>query len=264
MAVYYTSKQIHEVCRLLEEGNLNQTTISVMTGVGENTISRIINTDTFHKDIKGQYNIERRREYRPQLSRRKYSSETIHEVCRLLQDSDLSIREISEKTNVNISTIENIIYINSYFDISSQYNVKRPTTESIRSKKIPAICESLQDVNSTYREIARKHGVGGEFVRQVAKRMIYTELTDCYHFPEDDDVERKRNSKYLPLEKIHKAFEMLTDPSITYKEITKVTGVDPATLSGMVNGITHKDIGKKYNLSARRKYNKERGYGRRK
>ena len=105
----------HKICKMLEDGYRN-CDISIDCNVTEYNVSNIRNGNT-HYEISKQYKIARYR--RP----RKLDDDTIHAVCKMLQDGHTR-RETAKKFKISATTIQRIVYSETYADIRDGYNIK--------------------------------------------------------------------------------------------------------------------------------------------
>jgi len=115
----FTNAQIEEACSLLEQ-NLPFKTISERTGVSRGILHCILKGRAW-KSISKKYN----------LSNYAYGKpldyiDRIHDVCKLLEEGRLSIKEISKITGIKKDAIQCIRRGVRYVQISSQYNIKYP------------------------------------------------------------------------------------------------------------------------------------------
>ena len=110
---HYTNKQIHEVCELLELAELSAREIFLKTGVSVGTIT-LLSRDEIHKDITKFYDFEnylkkfgRRKRTKKGLvelpHRKTLSEETVHEICKMLEEDILTLPEIARRAGVSYS-----------------------------------------------------------------------------------------------------------------------------------------------------------------
>ena len=111
-----TNKQVKEVCKQLEENKLTVTDISLLTGVPVDTIYHIKKHDIW-TEISDKYDIDKY----TVISGRSNTQESIHEVCKMLQDK-VPPKIISEKTSISLPLIHNIHAKHRWRSISQYYN----------------------------------------------------------------------------------------------------------------------------------------------
>ena len=112
-----TNKQVKKVCEFLQENKKTIYEISVITGVPTDTIYHIKRHDIW-TEISDMYDIDNY----SVISGRSNTQESIHHVCKLLQDK-IPRKEISEITGVGISLIHNIGSKQRWTSISKYYNI---------------------------------------------------------------------------------------------------------------------------------------------
>lgn len=111
----YSNKQIEEVCRLLEENKKTMREISEITGVSYPRIQLIRYRPEARRSVKANFNIDNYNCFSF------HKDETIHEVCRLLQEGKLTMRQISEYTGVHYQSVKDIRSRRVWKRISKDY-----------------------------------------------------------------------------------------------------------------------------------------------
>lgn len=117
------------------------------------------------------------------------SDNQVHQICQLLQDTDLSSFEIFEKLNLtgfDNQTIKNIVTnINTgrtWGHISQYYNLKRKNAERLTKEEVIDICERLER-NQQMSDISRELGIKScAVVEDIKNRKNYTEYSKDYNF----------------------------------------------------------------------------------
>ena len=173
-----TNKQIHEVCEMLQEG-FNTKEIENKTRVRRQTILDILNDKSF-KNISINYKFTG--DNKMKGSGERYSKEQIHEVCKLLQDG-LPQEYIYKKTKVKLNVIRNIIYSNSYFEISGLYDISFRNTKSdvLHIDVIHRACSMIEKgvfVPIIVKEVGLKEGI----IRALLNKIIYRDISNQYDF----------------------------------------------------------------------------------
>lgn len=120
----YSDEKIHQVCKLLETNKFLNTEISNMTGVDVSIISKIKCKDCW-THISFQYNITSptKNATGENAAASKYTSNQIHNVCKMLQDPNNKMTFISKSTGVGYDMIYRIKMGKNWTEISSQYNI---------------------------------------------------------------------------------------------------------------------------------------------
>jgi|GEM_PF-670828 len=112
----YTEEQIRLVCEMLENTNSNPALISELTGVSSIIIYHIRKGETW-THISSEYNI-------PSINfRNEYSEDKIHNICKMLENPNVKIMEISEIMNVPKTLIYDINTKRSWKHISCLYSI---------------------------------------------------------------------------------------------------------------------------------------------
>ena len=137
------TENVIKVCELLELGQYSSTEISMMTGVGYETV-RNIRAGKAWKHISKNYKFKRAIESVPF----KIDDETFHKICKDIEDCELKNKEIGEKYGISPTYIPLIRNGNIRPEISSQYdfkkNMKKRMSKKDNDELIHMICASLQ------------------------------------------------------------------------------------------------------------------------
>lgn len=127
----------------------------------------------------------------------KMSEKEIHKICKLLEENKIKVKDIPKKIggNCTIKIVQNILYNNSWSQISSQYDLSKHTIEEnhgkskLTKKQVTKICKLLQDTNLNYKEIALK--VGGctiHDVNHIKNKFTWKSISDNYDFSHRDKI----------------------------------------------------------------------------
>lgn len=124
--VKYKEKQIRKVCKLLEENILTIKQISTETDVDIHTVYDISihNAWTIISDDYDIDNHSVKSDRRTNCPLRVYDINDIDNVCKLLEEGELTMKQISDKTGISTGLIQKIKYGVIYQDISEKYNFK--------------------------------------------------------------------------------------------------------------------------------------------
>lgn len=109
----YTDKQVHEICKLLEQGKGN-VEVSEITGINESVIINIKGGRQW-TDISSQYKIPDTKKYNT------YTEEIIRNVCKSLEEK-IKGAEIAKTYNVTESLVKDIKAHRSWKHVSKDYN----------------------------------------------------------------------------------------------------------------------------------------------
>ena len=129
----FTSDQIIEVCELLMK-NIAIPRISKETGVTRYEIYNILKKNVW-KDIISSYDFSEYN-YGKDINEEKEKKKKLHQVCKLLESNEYTMKEISELTGVSYHNVKNIFRGGRYKSISSQYDLtKFDKIKKYKSKK---------------------------------------------------------------------------------------------------------------------------------
>lgn len=95
----YTNDQIHSVCKYIEENELGPNEIHNLTGVSVSQIHDIKNNGSW-KNISSLYDFSK---YTPK--QRKYTDNQLQDMMNLLQNKNMSVKEISTITGIKEKSI---------------------------------------------------------------------------------------------------------------------------------------------------------------
>ena len=110
-----------------------------------------------------------------------YTNDMINDVCRLLEESNLTIKEISEKTNVGVDTIYGIRSKNIWNDISKNYKIHKDLIPPSVYKKeqIILVCELLEKGYSQT-DIQKKTGVKLTTISNIKNKKRWVSVSKKY------------------------------------------------------------------------------------
>lgn len=122
----YTEKQVHEVCKLLEQNKLLNTEIAKITGVDVYVISKIKCRNCW-MHISDQYKIPipEANKTGQDAPASKYTDEQIHQVCKMIAEGNISNVDIAKATGVGIDMVHRIKFGKNWNHIASQYGIKK-------------------------------------------------------------------------------------------------------------------------------------------
>lgn len=122
----------------------------------------------------------------------KYTESQIKQVCYLFEKNEFSMKQISEKTGVDIHTVFDIKNNNAWNSISKNYNFENYSVKSDRRTNCPLrkydielihkICKMLEDGDKTLKEISCECGVSDGLVQHIKYRSLYSDISKNYHF----------------------------------------------------------------------------------
>lgn len=111
-----TNKQVHEICKIMEDGHMTQREISNKYGVDESVIHEIRLGHNW-TNISNKYKIENCK-----LAVLTLSDDTITNICNDIMENKLSISDIASKNNVSYGSVLGILNKRSYLYITRNYD----------------------------------------------------------------------------------------------------------------------------------------------
>lgn len=155
----YSEDQIHKVCEMLEEIGHSATYISKITGVSTSIIADISSNRRW-VSISSQYDIPDNRIKRGETNHNnQFTENQIHQVCKLLQNPNTKIKNISKETGVSETTIHDISLGRSWKHISSGYKFpkkrspSRDTKPSLKTLKVIQLFRAGMDKEDIVKNI---------------------------------------------------------------------------------------------------------------
>lgn len=178
----------------------------------------------------------------------------VHNICKQLSSTDMSITEIAEWNGVSYNVVYNIYKGNSWTDISQHYNFSHNdicTTDILDNTTVKNICTDLQDTILSISEIAHKYNVEPKEVSSIYKHEIFDDISKEFDFSH-----RNRNSidsRYILNEdQVHEICKLLQNTDMNYNEIAEKFGVRHWVIKSIRCGEAWTDISKEYNFDHRR------------
>jgi DNA-binding CsgD family transcriptional regulator len=171
------------------------------------------------------------------------------EICELLQQGTLSMKEISIKVGVSNGTVTSIYHKKIYQHITKSYNFDKVKSSSNRHPKTPIdtvcrICEMLQEGKLTLKEIMLENKVSISVVKSIYSRSTYREVSAPYDFSNANVGERSKTSP----DTVRKICELLQEGNMSRKEIAMVTNTSPSIIDHIYARRTYKSISREYNF----------------
>ena len=121
----------------------------------------------------------------------KMKEKDIHKICKLLEANKTKCKDIPDivGNNCTLKIVQNILYNNTWKEISSQYDLSKHTIDQnhggskLTSEKVHEICKLLENTEKTYKEIAES--VGGcskHDVNHIKNGYVWTSISNNYDF----------------------------------------------------------------------------------
>lgn len=112
------------------------------------------------------------------------TNKKVHEICKLIENNELSQREIAKKFDVPEYLIHEIRLKHNWRDISKDYNFDQYSKGSIQlsSEKVREICKFISDGKYSLPEISKKCSVSYGSVLDIYHRRTFKGISYKYDF----------------------------------------------------------------------------------
>lgn len=119
-------KTVEKICSMLESNEYSSTDIAEILSIPLHMVINIKNRKCWI-EVSSKYNIDNHTKHRNPRKHVKKTSvkitvEQAIDICKLLQDTELKVKEISKITGVNTYKINSILYGNSWRKVSENYD----------------------------------------------------------------------------------------------------------------------------------------------
>ena len=208
-------------------------------------------------------------------SNHKLTEDEVHKICKMLEDPKMRYDDIVRSFNNDRVTKTEVISIANngrWKNISKNYNiVKRARNGEYSSghilseNEVHLICSLLQNPRNTYEQIAEavNNKCAPRTIRKIAGGEEWSHISKDYNIPHrefDYRTGQDHPRSKLTEEDVRNICEMLSDPKVTYNEISKAfdNKITPTNVYRIAKGKLWQDITKDYNIPNRStsKYNK--------
>lgn len=236
--------KIEEVCQLLQEGKLTRKEIMLKTGVSIMVIKNIHKYHS-HQDIASKFDISKSKVQTHNLT----PKDKVIEICELLQNGSLSMKEISIKVGVSNSTVSAVYHNKIYKDITKSYNFNKIKSSPKSRHRTPfdtvrRICEMLQEGKLSLKEIMIENKVSISVVKGIYSRSTYQDISAPYDFSSANVGKMSKTSPGT----VHKICALLQEGNMTRKEIAMVTNTSLSIIDHIYARRTYKSISREYNF----------------
>ena len=116
-----TNSQVHEICKIMEEGTMTQREIAKKYNVDESVIHEIRLGNNW-RHISHRYNINNCK-----LAVSTINESTVRSICSEIEKDNLTIKEIASKCDVSYVIVLGILDGRNYKSISSEYDLSHYT-----------------------------------------------------------------------------------------------------------------------------------------
>lgn len=172
-----TTDQVEEICKLVLEG-YSVSRIAELINCSQTQVLNVRRGRNY-TDISSKYNLEDKIKLK-----RHIPEETIHLVCKDMENPSYSNTFLAKKYNISDSIISQIRNGIIKTDISSQYNIVKfnnSNSKRLSNIQIKEICEELsKGVGSS--TLAKKYNCGSSTIIAIKNRKSYTDISDNYNF----------------------------------------------------------------------------------
>ena len=184
-----SKKQIHLICKLLEENELTIVEIAKYTRSSRQSVSSIFYKER-HRDISEKYNIENYKIKTEFIYAGDNSNKTIvpdciiEDICKLIDEGKYSLPDISEITGVNYQTVRNVYYGTCRRSVSEKYNFMKTNKNPLYENKVKVVHEicGLLDQGYNTKEVSKILNVSRSIVRNILAGSSWFDISKEYHF----------------------------------------------------------------------------------
>ncbi len=127
-----SDKQIHQVCKLLEENKLTVDEIVSLTNTTRRIVKHVLRHESWNQ-ISKKYNFDHYDKYNKnkvnnisiQYCGAKLTPKQVNLVCTLIENNDLTLKQISNATDISYHLIRNIYFKKTWKFISDNYDFSK-------------------------------------------------------------------------------------------------------------------------------------------
>lgn len=121
-----TDKQVHQVCKLLEENELSIDEIAKITNTTKRVVRHVLKHKTWNR-LSKDYNFEHYDKYQknPRIincNGAKLTPKQVNLICSLIEKNQLTLRQIADATEIPYRLIRSIYFKKSWIFISDKYD----------------------------------------------------------------------------------------------------------------------------------------------
>ena len=118
----FVTDDIVKVCKLIEDNKYSIKDISYQTGVTYDMVRNILNGKSW-KHISENYDFSSYN-YGKEYNFKENKIKKIHNICKMIEENKLSLKNIAEENNVSFSLVSQIYHRKKHTNISIKYNFK--------------------------------------------------------------------------------------------------------------------------------------------
>lgn len=184
------------------------------------------------------------------------SKEQVEEICKLLEENNLSFTEIAKRVGTHRQSVSRIYNKESYVDISKNFNIEKyevgrsfsKTGDNSSSTKysdadIHYVCELIDKGKYSLREIEKMSGIPYQTIRNVYYRTCRRDISKNYNF-------YKYNGNIFHDEKIKlvKKICKLLDKGYNTRIVSEKLNVPRSLVRNIFSGNNYRTISQNYNF----------------
>ena len=232
-------ESIHKLCTLISKG-IPISDIAAMTGISKYELIDIRDR-RLYSDISKHYDFSKACDIAD--FRRTLTPNVVHEICRRLTLGVQPV-EIARDMNVDRNTIFNIRNKTIYREISTQYEFKNLTNDTLSDDIVKSICKDIEAGMSSA-DIGRKYNISPTTIGHIRRGETYTNISKNYNI----------NVPVLPTrplsdETVHEICSRLQSGEYP-TSIARDLNINVAAVNGIKQGRYYKDISKDYTFSVK-------------
>lgn len=167
----HSDKQIHEVCRMLQEGYRNIEVASTLN-IHKDIIAHVKRGDIW-RTISQQYNIHTVRKKRKSIN-------TVLQICTFLEQGK-SNKEVSSLLGITPSEVDKVRTGVTHKSISSNFNIPKSKMSRVNEDQVKQVCELIISGKKN-KYIAEVVGISVSIVSKIKRGKTWTHLTEEYNW----------------------------------------------------------------------------------
>lgn len=203
-------------------------------GCSPEVISAINNGD--------RYKMEDKFEYPLRNTDNKYSMEKIRQIRYSLKyELDLTLKNIAEKYNVDLSQVSLINNGKKYYLSNENYPLRKNRKQELSNETVDNIINDILYSPLCLSDIAAKYNISRARISGINQGIYYKR--DAYSYPlrRDNDSRSKSLKKFIDIDIIKEIHKMLRE-NISGKQIAEKFGISTTTVYNINNGKCKKYI----------------------
>ena len=193
------------------------------------------------------------------------TKQQIIEICKLLEENQLSLVQIAEKVGTNRTAVADILNGKRHTDISFKFNLDKYEIKTdfsqfgldngktkFTDEEVENICKMIDSGKYSLPEISKNTGITYQTVRNIYYGTCRRNISSKYNFMKTDKnplYEQKRDMVIQICD--------LLDSGLNTKEVSEKMNVPRTLVRNIMAGTTWKDISSDYNFIKNKKKRKK-------